>query len=170
MPAKTNPLRRGRPAVPAAQLETFLDRLGETASITAAARTAGLQRSTLYHLRERDPEFAACWDKAAKLGIERLQDEAMRRTFEGVEKPVFHAGQQIASVAHFNDRLLQFLLKAHKPETYDRPHGMPVAAKRPFDLVKRMADAEKRMAVFEAADAAEAKKKKDLEAESDPHD
>ena len=156
MPAKTEPRRRGRPAVPAAQLEIFLDRLGETASVTAAARTAGLQRSTLYHLREHDPLFAARWDKAGKLGTERLQDEAMRRTFDGVEKPVFHAGQQVASVPQFNDRLLQFLLRAHRPDIYDRPR-FP-APTRPFDLIKRMADAEKRMAVFEAAEAAEAAK------------
>lgn len=66
----------------------------------------------------------------------------MQRTLDGVQKPVFYAGQQIASVQQFNDRLLQFLLKAHKPETYDRRR--PTAA-LPFDLVKRVMAAEARM-------------------------
>ena len=68
----------------------------------------------------------------------------MQRTLDGVQKPVFYAGQQIASVQQFNDRLLQFLLKAHKPETYDRPRPT-AAAPLPFDLVKRVMAAEARM-------------------------
>lgn len=144
MPAKSKTRRRGRPAVPAADLKTFLDHLGETASVAGAAGKAGIQRSTLYQLRKHDAAFAARWDEARKLGIERLEDEAMQRTLDGVQKPVFYAGQQIASVQHFNDRLLQFLLKAHKPETYDRPRSI-APAPLPFDLVKRVMAAEARM-------------------------
>lgn len=144
MPAKSKPRRRGRPAVPAADLKTFLDHLGETASVAGAAAKAKIQRSTLYQLRKHDAAFAARWEEARKLGIERLEDEAMQRTLDGVQKPVFYAGQQIASVQHFNDRLLQFLLKAHKPETYDRPRAT-AAAPLPFDLVKRVMAAEARM-------------------------
>jgi len=139
------PRRRGRPPVPAASLDAFLAHLGETASVAAAAAaTAGLQRSTLYQLRAHDPAFAARWDEARALGIERLEDDAMRRALEGVQKPVFYAGRQIASVQQFNDRLLQFLLKAHKPGTYDRPRT--AAAALPFDLVTRVKAAEARMA------------------------
>ena len=145
MPAKPKPRRRGRPAVPAAQLETFLAHLGETASVAGAAAKATLQRSTLYQLRKHDPSFAARWDEAKQLGVERLEDEAMQRSLDGVPKPVFYAGRQIASVQQFNDRLLQFLLKAHKPETYDRPRPT-AAAPLPFDLVKRVMAAEARMA------------------------
>ena len=140
MPAKSKPRRRGRPAVPAADLKTFLDHLGETASVAGAAAKAQIQRSA----RKHDAAFAARWEEARKLGIERLEDEAMQRTLDGVQKPVFYAGQQIASVQHFNDRLLQFLLKAHKPETYDRPRPT-AAAPLPFDLVKRVMAAEARM-------------------------
>jgi len=144
MPPKTKPRRRGRPAVPAARLKTFLAHLGETASVAGAAARAEVQRSTLYQLRKHDASFAARWDEARALGVERLEDEAMQRTLDGVQKPVFYAGQQIASVQQFNDRLLQFLLKAHKPETYDRPRPT-AAAPLPFDLVKRVMAAEARM-------------------------
>lgn len=144
MPPKTKPRRRGRPAVPAARLNTFLAHLGETASVAGAAARAEVQRSTLYQLRKHDPAFAARWDEARQLGVERLEDEAMQRTLDGVQKPVFYAGQQIASVQQFNDRLLQFLLKAHKPETYDRPRPT-AAAPLPFDLVARVKEAEARM-------------------------
>ena len=159
MPEKTNPRRRGRPAVPEARLQTFLAHLGETASVAGAAAKAEVQRSTLYQLRKHDKKFAARWDEARKLGIERLEDEAMQRTLEGVQKPVFYAGRQIASVQQFNDRLLQFLLKAHKPEVYSRPAAPPAAAPtsvRPNlagitfspDFVRRLREAEARMAAL----------------------
>lgn len=145
MPAKTaKPRRRGRPAVPADRIDVFLAHLGETASVAGAAARADIQRSTLYQLRQHDEAFAARWDEARKLGIERLEDEAMQRSLDGVPKPVFYAGQQVASVRQFNDRLLQFLLKAHKPETYDRPRPV-AAAPLPFDLVARVKEAEARM-------------------------
>lgn len=164
MPEKTNPRRRGRPAVPEALLQTFLAHLGETASVAGAAAKAEVQRSTLYQLRKHDKKFAARWDEARKLGIERLEDEAMQRTLEGVQKPVFYAGRQIASVQQFNDRLLQFLLKAHKPEVYSRPAAPPAAAPPaaapssirarlagitfPPDFARRLREAEARMAAL----------------------
>ena len=159
MTEKAKPRRRGRPAVPAARLEAFLSYLSETASIAGAAARAEVQRSTLYQLRKHDPEFAARWDEARKLGIDRLEDDAMRRALEGVQKPVFYAGRQIASVQQFNDRLLQFLLKAHKPEVYARPAAPPAAAptaesalrdrlsrlNHPPDLARRVREAAARM-------------------------
>lgn len=155
MTEMTKPRRRGRPAVPAARLESFLSYLSETASIAGAAARAEVQRSTLYQLRKHDPEFAARWDEARKLGIDRLEDDAMRRALEGVQKPVFYAGRQIASVQQFNDRLLQFLLKAHKPEVYARPAAPPAAefdhrarlSRLPYspDLARRVREAEARM-------------------------
>jgi len=139
-PASQQPPSRG-PAPKA--LESFLHHLGRTGSVTFAAAHAGVERRTLYRLRARDEAFAGHWDEALQLGIDRLQDDAMRRALDGTERPVFRNGKQVGSVVQYDNRLLQFLLRAHRPEIYaDR--GKAAAASLPFDLVKRMAEAEKR--------------------------
>jgi hypothetical protein len=48
----------------------------------------------------------------------RLEDEAVRRAYEGVERPVFQGGKQVGVVREYSDTLLIFLLKALRPEKY----------------------------------------------------
>ncbi len=156
----------GRVRIAPARLDAFLKHLEDTADVSVAAERTGLRRSSLYRLRKTSEAFAARWTEALDLGLDRLQDHAVNRAIVGVEKPVWRGGEQVGTTLHPDNRLLQFLLKAHRPEVYDRGKaGVPA---RPFDLIKRMADAEKRMAVFEAADAAEAKKK--AAKGKEPHD
>lgn len=152
MPDRTPARARGRAAIAPARLDDFLLNLAETADVTVAAERTGLRRSTVYKLRKTAPAFAARWDEALYLGTERLQDKAMRHALQGVERPVWHAGQQVGTATQHDHRLLQFLLKSHRPEIYDRQKTG--AAATPFDLIKRMAAAEERMAVFEAAEKA----------------
>jgi hypothetical protein len=140
--------RRGMQPVPPARLADFFRVLAETASVSTACERTGLRRSTVYQLRDGDPAFAARWTESLALGVEQLEDNAMKRAIAGVERPVWRGGEQVGSVTHYDNRLLQFLLKAHRPQTYDRPRG--AAGSLPFDLIKRVAAAEKRMAAFEA--------------------
>ena len=152
--------KRGRPTASPDCVKAFLDELAESGAVAVAAQRAGVHRSTLYDLRRRDKDFAARWDAALQLGLDRLQDYAVVRATVGDETPMWRAGRQVGAVRKPDNRLLQFLLKAHRPQIYARPAIAPAAPSRPFDLIKRMADAEKRMAAFEAAEAAEAKKKR----------
>ena len=137
---------RGRAIAPA-RLDDFLLNLAETADVATAAERSGLSRPSLYRLRKTRPAFLKRWDEALHLGTERLQDTAMRHVLQGVERPVWYAGRQVGTATQHDHRLLQFLLRAHRPEIYDRDRAAPAAP--PFDLIRRMADAEKRMAVFE---------------------
>ena len=135
----------GRAPMPAAKVNAFFHHLGRTGSVTVAANRAQLRRSTLYERRQDDEEFAERWARALDLGVERLQDNAMNRALNGTPKPIWRNGQEVGSVRQFDNRLLQFLLKAHRPDLYgDR--GKAAAPALPFDLVKRMADAEARLA------------------------
>ena len=61
-------------------------------SPTGAAKAAGVGRSTAYLWRQEDPEFAAKWDEAVAVGIDRLEDEAHRRAVEGVKHAVYREG------------------------------------------------------------------------------
>jgi hypothetical protein len=135
----------GRAPLPKARVNAFFHHLGRTGSVTVAANRAQLRRSTLYQMRQDDDAFAERWAKALDLGVERLQDNAMNRAMNGSPKPVWRNGQKVGSIQQFDNRLLQFLLKAHRPDLYgDRGHAAPPSL--PFDLVKRMAAAEARLA------------------------
>lgn len=79
----------------------FLKRLSETGNVTEAAEYVSVERSNVYKERYRDPTFAVAWDEAKRLGVESLEDEAIKRAIEGK-----------------SDTLLIFLLKAAKPEKY----------------------------------------------------
>lgn len=103
----------------------FLDILGRTGNVSAAARMAGLSRSSAYALRRRDPGFAAAWRDAEEEAVDLLEAEARRRAVEGIEEPLMGGGKlikdddgQVVTVRKYNDRLLEFLLKAHRPERF----------------------------------------------------
>ncbi len=135
----------GRAPLPAIRVNAFFHHLGRTGSVTVAAHRAQLRRSALYERRQTDDAFAERWAKALDLGVERLQDNAMNRAMNGTPKPVWRNGREVGSVRQYDNRLLQFLLKAHRPDLYgDRGHA--AAPGLPFDLVKRMAAAEARLA------------------------
>jgi hypothetical protein len=69
------------------------------ASDSDTARAVGIDRSTLYRWRQT-PEFREQYKAARTIGVDRLVEEAWRRAMRG------------------SDRLVEFLLKAHKPEVY----------------------------------------------------
>ncbi len=95
--------------------QAFLAALEKGLSVTGAAAAAGINRTLAYKWREALPDFAAAWDEAVQEAADLLEDEALRRAMEGVEKPVFWRGQQIGTVRTYNDRLLALLLQRRRP-------------------------------------------------------
>lgn len=71
----------------------FCAALAESCNVGRACRAVGMGRSTAYEWRESDEEFAESWDRAMKVGVTALEDEAHRRAFEGVAEPVVHKGE-----------------------------------------------------------------------------
>lgn len=96
----------------------FLAALAATCSVTRACEAAGMGRRTAYEWRESDPEFAARWEKAKRIGAEALEDECVRRAREGVDEPVFYQGDECGTVRKYSDTLAIFLLKGAMPEKY----------------------------------------------------
>lgn len=144
----------GRAPLPKARVNAFFHHLGRTGSVTVAANRAQLRRSTLYERRQNDEEFAERWAKALDLGVERLQDNAMNRAMNGTPRPVFRNGQQVGSVRQYDNKLLQFLLRSHRPEIYGdgKNKGLPPL---PFDLAKRLAAGQRRVDAYHARRRAE---------------
>lgn len=75
------------------KLTAFCAALAETCNVGRACAAVGVSRWTAYHWRKEMPDFAKAWDDAMKAGLLALEDEAHRRAFEGVEKPVTHQGK-----------------------------------------------------------------------------
>jgi len=110
-------------------------------SITKAAAICQLSREVHYIWKEKDALYRQELERAHNLSTERLEDEMLRRAFEGVRKPIFNGGKQAqmfavdeegnplkgpdgkyqsvpAVIREFSDTLLIFALKARKPDTY----------------------------------------------------
>lgn len=92
MPSRTDRTDRAR--------ATFLETLRETGNVSAAARAASIGRRTAYDWREADPAFAESWEEAEEEAIDKLEEVARARAIDN------------------SDRMLEILLKAHRPEKY----------------------------------------------------
>lgn len=61
--ARSRPRRRLRRWTPKRRA-LFLDTLAESCNVSAAARAAGMERSSAYYLKDHDPAFAKGWSAA----------------------------------------------------------------------------------------------------------
>ena len=75
------------------KLTAFCAALAETCNVGRACAAIGVSRQCAYGWRELDSVFAADWDRALKVGVSALEDEASRRAFEGMNEPLTHQGQ-----------------------------------------------------------------------------
>lgn len=98
--------------------EKFLAVLAQTCNVSEAVRAAGIGRTTAYAWRETDQAFRAAWDEAEQEGADALEREAWRRAVEGVDRPITYQGDITATYKEYSDRLLELLLKAHRPEKF----------------------------------------------------
>lgn len=100
------------------KLSAFCTALAETCNVGRACKAVDIARQTAYRWREEMPAFADAWDKAMKVGLSSLEDEAHRRAFEGIDEPIVHQGVVMGTKKAYSDTLAIFLLKAHAPEKY----------------------------------------------------
>ncbi len=71
--------------------------LANGARYAAAAAAIGAHRRTIIKWPERDEEFAQRWKDAIEEGADRLEEEAIRRAVQGVDRPVFYQGRIVAT-------------------------------------------------------------------------
>ena len=133
--------RRARKKAPSRtdpELRTaLLEAMAETASVTKACQLSGVPRRTAYKWRDAEDGFAAAWDEALDRGADALEDEAVRRAFDGVDRPVFQGGEEVGTIREYSDSMLMFLLRGRRPERYkDRvaaEHSGPGGRAIPID-------------------------------------
>lgn len=124
--AKKNVFQRkpdGQPrAKPHTWEENFLRAMAESGNLAYSCRKAKIGRRTPYNEREKNSAFAQAWDDAYQTAVDRWEQEALRRGYEGVPKPIYHGGKEVGSVREFSDVLLMFMLNGARPEKY-RPQS-----------------------------------------------
>lgn len=89
-------LTRARPAI-----SLFLAKFRNSGNVRLACRAANISRSTIYYWRNKWVTFADEWDEAKEDACDILEGEAWKRAVENQ-----------------SDRLLMFLLKAHRRKVY----------------------------------------------------
>ncbi len=96
----------------------FLKAYIQTASISRAAIVAKIDRGRHYQWLKEDPDYKEAFEEAQEVAIQGLEDEAIRRAYEGVDEPVYQQGEQVGTIRRYSDTLMIFLLKAFRPGKY----------------------------------------------------
>lgn len=112
----------------------FLAAFQETGIISRACAASGVGRTSHYRWLEEDEAYATAFERAQEIAGDTLEEEAVRRARDGVQKLKFYGTQlvtvpdpdhpedpekRIPYVEHeYSDTLLIFLLKGAKPEKY----------------------------------------------------
>jgi hypothetical protein len=71
----------------------FLAAYIHTASITKAAKSARVDRALHYRWLKDDEGYAIAFAAASEQAAQLLEDEAVRRAYEGVEEPLVYQGE-----------------------------------------------------------------------------
>lgn len=137
---------------------TFLLELAATCSATKAIQAAGISRHAAYEHRDTFPEFAEAWQAAKRLGAEALEDEAVRRAYDGVKKPVFQGKELVGHVQVYSDTLLMFLLNGAMPEKYRRGLEVSGPGGGPIKVADDLTDEDRAAAVIALFDKARARR------------
>ena len=106
------------PTLTPAKRRKFLDALSETGDVSAAAKAAGLARGEALRLREEDETFRSAWDDAHESAVDALEAEARRRALEGDEEDIYYRGEIVGTKTRKSDGMLEFLLKAYRPQKF----------------------------------------------------
>lgn len=107
-----------RTKLTAKKQEEFLEALRQIPNVSRACRLINISRPVMYEAKLANSSFAEEWEDALDQGIEAMEAEAMRRAVEGIDKPIFYQGDEVALLREYSDTLMIFLLKAHRPEKY----------------------------------------------------
>ncbi len=97
----------------------FIETIRETGNMAAACRVAGVSAATMYRRRESNKALAAQWEEALESAVDTLELVARERALNGVKEPVFYKGEIVGEIVKPSDRLMETLLRAHRPDKFN---------------------------------------------------
>jgi hypothetical protein len=95
----------------------FLALLAIGWTVVAAAQEVSMSQSSVYEMRERDPEFLAAMEEAYEESTKLLEGVAYKKAAGWVERVIQKDGS-VRMMEKHDPILLMFLLKARKPKMY----------------------------------------------------
>jgi len=101
----------------AANQLAFLAAYSATCNVSRAAKSSKIDRCTHYAWLKENEQYREAFADAKEQAADTLEDEAVRRAHEGVERAATVAGKR-ELVREYSDTLLIFLLKGMRPEKY----------------------------------------------------
>lgn len=113
------PNGRHRNDPPAAQRQAeYLEALAIDGTMTTAKTKARVGFDTVLKWREHDPTFVVREQQVKAEFADKLEAEAVRRAFEGFDRPIYQRGVLVGYERVYSDVLLKMLLTALKPEKF----------------------------------------------------
>ncbi len=85
---------------------------------TAAARAAGIDRTTARDRRKYDPVFAGLWDEADLHVRDMLLAPLIKDAINGIERGVYRKGERIDTEHVPDNKLRMWLLERIDPDTF----------------------------------------------------
>lgn len=98
--------------------KAFLAAYAHTGRITRAAEAAQMNWRSHYNWLRDDPVYLAAFAEAQRMSGDFLEEEAIRRAMEGIQKPIFYKGEHVDNETVYSDTLLIVALKGAKPDKY----------------------------------------------------
>jgi hypothetical protein len=102
----------------AIQKARYLAGFAADCTLTTGCRTANIDNRTVYRWREMDDEFVMRENDLRMQLADRLEGEAIRRGYEGFDRPVYQGGSLVGYERVYSDSLLKLMLSALKPEKF----------------------------------------------------
>jgi hypothetical protein len=102
----------------ALQKARYLAGFSVDCTLTAGCRAAGVSNHTVYQWRETDDAFVMRENELRTELADRLEGEAIRRAFEGWDRPIYQRGELVGVERVYSDMLLKLMLTALRPERF----------------------------------------------------
>jgi hypothetical protein len=97
-----------------AKEQSFLQALGESCNVTAAAAAAGVSVSGAYERRRKIAAFRAGWAEAISAAYQRLELVMLDRALNGTEKVVVRKDGSEERMRDYPNQIALHLLKMHR--------------------------------------------------------
>jgi hypothetical protein len=110
--------RKDPAAEQAHEQEHYLAGLRKFGTLIHACQLAHVSPHKIYGWREFDADFVLREHEAQEHLTQDLEREALRRAFEGFDRPVYQKGELVGFEKIYSDSLMAMLLKARRPSVY----------------------------------------------------
>lgn len=99
----------------------FFKHFREYGLLHLAADAAGVTAETIRNHRKKSKTFAARYESTLEMFRDEVEQEAHRRATKGVETDHYSKdGDYTHTVTKYSDRLMETILKRHRPEYRDK--------------------------------------------------